>query len=50
MKHTWRSTRAEIQKNKQRDDFKQKFVNFITNLTLHCYHWIVDSKRSNYER
>lgn len=50
MKHTWRSTRAEIQKTKQRDDFNKNFVEFITNLTLHCYHWIVEPKRSNYER
>lgn len=31
-------------------NFHEHFVEFVTNFTLHCYHWIVESKRSKYER
>lgn len=35
---------------KQRERFYQNFISFLNNFTLHCYHWIVESRHNNWER
>lgn len=30
--------------------FYKDFVEFLTNLTLHCYHWIIEPRISVFEK